>query len=272
MPFFLTEEDEHKLYSSLLVKTLLSHCIYNSIETIYFTGNKFNHHLLPSQTTISNSKKVNIKPSVNESNIAWRYNSVEPIENSLGESNITYDFGVLLTKERIDDKKLNVDTIKKEKLTQLKSMIQNIPLNTKRIIIEGLTDFNSNICIKEITWLLYQLKSLTRINSKISIFITLNSNQLGENINNISRSICDCCIEMKSFQVPSTSYPDFDGLFLVHKLPTVNTICSRKNLDTLDLGFVIKNGRYLSIDTLTLPPDINDRSTMCKPALPKLDF
>lgn len=270
--FFFIEEDEHGLYSSILVKTLLSHFLHSSTSTYYVSHRKFIPHALPSRVTLPNSSARSSAPPMTESNIAWRYNSVAPIENSLSENNVAFDFGSLLTKEKIEDRKLSVDLITKATYDELTSLLTNCPSNVKRIIIEGLADAKSRVSLDQIPWLLFRLKSLTRSNPKLSVFITLNPYQLNENIKSIIRSISDCCIAMKSFQFPNPSYPDFDGLFLVHKLPTVNTICSHKNLDTLDLGFQIKSGRYLSIDTLTLPPDINDRSTLCKPALPKLDF
>ena len=271
--FSFTEEDEHALYSCVLVRSVLSHFLHNSISTCYFSQRKFNPYALPSRVTLNLHGKSNgPPPALNESNIAWRYNSVAPIENSLSEGNVAFDFGSLLSKEKYEDQKLSLDIITKASLDELSSLFNNGSGNARRIVIEGLTDSKSNFPIDQLPLLMYRLKSLTRNNPKINIFLTLNPCQLNENLRSILLSISDCCIEMKSFERPSPSYPDFDGLLLVHKLAAVNNICSHKNLHTLDLGFQIKSGRYLSIDTLTLPPDINDRSTTCRPALPKLDF
>ena len=269
---YLLEEDEHALYSSLLVRTLLSSLLHSNTPCHYLTQRKYNVHALPSRSELKTAvSKFDIEQAGDRTGIAWRYGSMAPIGNSLSGNNVTYDFGSPLSTERIDKNGLSPELITKVNIDQIDSILSSCP-KSKRIIIEGLTDAKCQISADQIPLLLYKLKSLTRTNPTVSVFVTLSGSQLSESSLQVIRGICDCCLEMKSFDRPNMNYPDFDGLLLVHKLATINIVRSHKSLHTLDLGFQMKSGRYLTVDTLTLPPDIEDRSTACKPSLPKLEF
>lgn len=269
---YLLEEDEHTLYSSLMVKTLLSSLLYSRTPCLYLTERKFNVHALPSRNEMSTVRaRSDLEQSGGCGGIAWRYGSMPPIGNSLTLNNTTFDFGLPLSSERIDQHALSLDLITKDNINRLDSLLQSHP-KTRRIIIEGLTDPKSQVSPEDIPLFLYRLKSLTRNNPTLSVFVSLSSSQLDESCAQVVRGISDCSLEMKSFHRPSLNYPDFDGLLLVHKLANINMVRSLKSLHTLDLGFQMKNGRFLSVDALTLPPDIEDRSTSCRTSLPKLDF
>lgn len=80
---------------------------------------------------------------------------------------------------------------------------------------------------------------------------------------------------MDAFEGTSDAYPQFDGLFRVHKLAKVNSMSIAKQVETLDLGYQMKkNNRFIEIDKLSLPPDLSDtvsRST-CSSSVKIPDF
>lgn len=141
-----------------------------------------------------------------------------------------------------------------------------------RILIEGLGSPLSPITIDCLTQFLYKLKSLVRKIPNVLCLITFsaqltlqsNTPQVRSRVHNI----VDGVIQLIGFDERTvTPYTEYEGLFNIIKLPKLNTFNNYSTLETLDLGFQLKNKtRFLTVDKLCLPPDLSDdvsRTTGC---------
>jgi len=92
--------------------------------------------------------------------------------------------------------------------------------------------------------------------------------------------MADAVFELDAFEGDPRSkmYPDFEGLFLLHKLPRVNSLNVAKRIETLDIGFQLKkNSRYFEVDKLFLPPEDEEapsraNAPSCSSSSSNIDF
>ena len=123
--------------------------------------------------------------------------------------------------------------------------------------------------------LIFRLKSLTRKLTTSVVLMTWNPQLVDRKVRREVHNMADAVFQLEAFARASAAYPDFDGLFKVHKLPKLNAQSVGKTIQTLDLGFQMKkHNRFIEIDKLCLPPDLSEtvsRST-CAPNSKSLHF
>ncbi|XP_073514183.1 elongator complex protein 4 isoform X1 [Phyllobates terribilis] len=141
--------------------------------------------------------------------------------------------------------------------------------NILRIGIQCLASvlWGDDICSQErphnphsLTRFLYALRGLLR--SSLSVCVITVPTHLIQNKAIISRvrNLSDTVVGLESFigseRESNPLYKDYHGLFLVHKIPRLNSLISDVS-DTKDLAFKLKR-KMFSIERLHLPPDLSD--------------
>ncbi|XP_056382620.1 elongator complex protein 4 isoform X2 [Hyla sarda] len=110
------------------------------------------------------------------------------------------------------------------------------------------------------TRFLYALRGLLR--SSLSVCVITMPAHLIQNKAIIARvrNLSDTVVGLESFigseRESNPLYKDYHGLFLVHKIPRLNSLISDVS-DTKDLAFKLKR-KMFSIERLHLPPDLSD--------------
>lgn len=163
------------------------------------------------------------------------------------------------------------------------------------VVFRGLTPPSpihaDNLNSNDINRLLLCIKSLTRkAPNLISLLIVDSELDCNPSKHFDHSNVSDMVLEFNAFsqeETSSTQYKEFDGLVQLHKRAKINSFNYHYTPQTLDLGFkLIRQGKYLAVDKLSLPPDLGDApsrsaagsssSTMsCSSAGPsssKLDF
>ncbi|KAM3919991.1 elongator complex protein 4 isoform 2-T2 [Leptodactylus fuscus] len=141
--------------------------------------------------------------------------------------------------------------------------------NILRIGIQsvGSVLWGDDICTQErphnlhsLTRFLYALRGLLR--SSLSVCVITVPAHLIQNKAIIARvrNLSDTVVGLESFigseRESNPLYKDYHGLFLVHKIPRLNSLISEVS-DTKDLAFKLKR-KMFSIERLHLPPDLSD--------------
>ncbi|XP_075693854.1 elongator complex protein 4 isoform X2 [Rhinoderma darwinii] len=141
--------------------------------------------------------------------------------------------------------------------------------NILRIGIQSLGSvlWGDDICTHEgphnlhsLTRFLYALRGLLR--SSLSACVITMPTHLIQNKAIIARvrNLSDTVVGLESFigseRESNPLYKDYHGLFLVHKIPRLNSLISDGS-DTKDLAFKLKR-KMFSIERLHLPPDLSD--------------
>ncbi|KAG9475760.1 hypothetical protein GDO78_003921 [Eleutherodactylus coqui] len=141
--------------------------------------------------------------------------------------------------------------------------------NILRIGIQSLASvlWGDDICARErphnlhsLTRFLYALRGLLR--SSLSVCVITMPTHLIKNKAIIARvrNLSDTVVGLESFigseRESNPLYKDYHGLFLVHKIPRLNSLISDAS-DTKDLAFKLKR-KMFSIERLHLPPDLSD--------------
>lgn len=141
--------------------------------------------------------------------------------------------------------------------------------NILRIGIQclGSVLWGDDICTHEqpdnlhsLTRFLYALRGLLR--SSLSVGLITMPTHLIQNKAIIARvrNLSDTVVGLESFigseKESNPLYKDYHGLFLVHKIPRLNSLISDVS-DTKDLAFKLKR-KMFSIERLHLPPDLSD--------------
>ncbi|KAM4017129.1 elongator complex protein 4 isoform 6-T6 [Anomaloglossus baeobatrachus] len=138
-----------------------------------------------------------------------------------------------------------------------------------RIGIQSLASvlWGDDLCSQErphnphsLTRFLYALRGLLR--SSLSVGVITVPTHLLQNKAIIARvrNLSDTVVSLESFisseRESNPLYKDYHGLFLVHKIPRLNSLISDVS-DTKDLAFKLKR-KMFSIERLHLPPDLSD--------------
>ncbi|XP_069824488.1 elongator complex protein 4 isoform X2 [Dendropsophus ebraccatus] len=114
--------------------------------------------------------------------------------------------------------------------------------------------------VHSLTRFLYALRGLLR--SSLSVCVITVPSHLIQNKAIIARvkNLSDTVVGLESFigseRESNPLYKDYHGLFLVHKIPRLNSLISDVS-DTKDLAFKLKR-KMFSIERLHLPPDLSD--------------
>ncbi|XP_040265450.1 elongator complex protein 4 isoform X2 [Bufo bufo] len=141
--------------------------------------------------------------------------------------------------------------------------------NILRIGIQSLASvlWGDDVCTQEqphnlhsLTRFLYALRGLLR--SSLSVCVITVPTHLIQNKAIIARvrNLSDTVVGLESFigseRESNPLYKDYHGLFLVHKIPRLNSLIS-EGPDTKDLAFKLKR-KMFSLERLHLPPDLSD--------------
>ena len=262
MPAFRAEEDENGIFADLLVRASASAALFAG-RKVFFLGSHPDLESLPSKVE---AEVTPVTPSTSE--IAWRYASLSPLENTLATSKHSYDFASKLTQEKLRKHGISSESLQAVALQDILS--GKWDQANACLIVAGANAFP---CPWSLTALLFRLKSLSRRATGCTVLATLHSQLESEKTRQQVHDLADTVLHLQAFRDPSPSYPDFEGLFLIHKLPRVNSLALSKKIETLDLGFQMKKQhRFFEVDKLSLPPDLSEdasRSTCAAPVIGK---
>jgi hypothetical protein len=281
----LIEEDEHAVYSKLFLKAVLSSGVYSRERIIYATSASIPASKLLQELPAQIRIKVDNGPSYavggdNPMKIAFRYSDVPLQDRTLAKDEEQVDYGTTITEQEVERLKLRTDLIETVALVGLLDKLKNLPSQvvvdcTKtRIVIENFEELLVSTSDIDLPIILYELKSISR-NLNCVVIISINYRALNARTRSRLQNMSDCVFQFDAFEENNKTYPDYEGVLNVQKLPKVNTLNYVKKVDTLDLGFQMKrNNRYLVVDKLCLPPELGDTPsrTSCNTTNKKLDF
>lgn len=249
------EEDPHGVFSIIFLRCFLSQGLYDGQKTTIFTGEDFSVNNLPAREVsigIANTTTLQDGPR-----IAWRYDSTRPVDNTLAEGKSQFDLSSLLTSDKIEKDGLKVENIVTIPISDVKTELTSGTKleGSSRVVFHYLNNPLSD-CGDSLPEILLRIKSWTRNHSNSIVLVTYNPSLVPERIRKRIYNISDAAFQLDWFETPSPAYPDFAGLFVVHKLPKVNSLNVPRKIDTLDLGFQVKKSyRFFEIDRLFLPPE-----------------
>lgn len=208
--------------------------------------------------------------------IAWRYQNMPSQENS-GHNSEQFDFGLPLSQEEIDRKQLDTNLVRVVKLDEVLSKVASPELSksTCRVVVKNLTSPSLSINEHHLQTFVARLKSTLRNKSNCAAFLTIDPRTISSCTRHRLHNLADCVMQLKAFGASNTSYPDYDGTLVLHKLAKINSLSNAKKLETSDLGFMTKrNNRHLVFDKLCLPPELGDAPsrTTCSTTNKALDF
>ena len=263
---YLEGEDEDGIYSKLMLKAIMADNLYNGVQIISCLSSEWKIdsgkdliEKLPKRVTVS---KVPNEPQGDGMKIAWRYNHL-PAETDLTKSlRIQFDFGSFINGDEIEEHNLHEKQIKMN--INVKDILDHeADLDSSKkclLVIERISNelvFGGRDSLEET---FFGLKSLTRRHPCLSCLVTLNSQEMTSRSRSRLINMADGVFALDSFQMKSKTYPDFQGLFRIHKLPKVLSLNYPQRLETLDYGFQMRNNqRFLVIQKLSLPPEAEDR-------------
>lgn len=197
---------------------------------------------------------------------------MDPIQNSLSSAKNSFDFAL-----RIDDQVLARSGISSEDFrpSHLSDILcSSFDGSCSSVIVTGIRTLANNQTT--VPQLIFRLKSISRLFPSSVVLVTWNPMLYDENVRREVHNMVDAVFQLNAFEGTSAAYPEFDGLFQVHKLAKVNSLNIGKRIETLDLGFQMKkNNRFIEIDKLCLPPDLSEtvsRSTCSSTTSNVLDF
>ena len=271
------EEDTDGLYSHVLLRCLLSQGVYDNHKCLVVSESKdlSDVKCLPTKTTVSQDVLPGDQQGPGNNKIAWRYASKQ-VDNSLlqGQSTERLDLSTNFTEEHLKQNDLSsrIEGIKVEDLSDVAKTI-----GADRIVIETLNSPSHGLNDVQLFRLVYQLKSLTRNSISSTVMITVNPGYFSNCTRTRLHSLADGVFQLETFNSVMSPYPDFEGLFLLHKIPRLNSLNVARKIETLDLGFQLKkNKRFFEVDKLFLPPegDAPSRSTApsCSSLTSRIDF
>lgn len=186
--------------------------------------------------------------------IAWRYKSLDPVENSLTHSKHSFDFAVRVNEEILKEHGIQPDSLQSKPITEIMSL--SADFSDCIIVIRGidLIDTGFSKC-----QLMLFLKSLTRRSATSVVLVTWNPQLSDRMIRRQLHDLADAVFQLQAFAKASVAYPNFNGLFILHKLAKVNCMNVVKKIETMDLGFQTKKqNRFIEVDKLSLPPDLSE--------------
>lgn len=236
---------------------------------------------LPSQIKVKPDRRTDTIGTENNMKIAFRYSDLPSQERNLSKDEEQVDFGTTITEQEIERNHLRADLIEpiqlKNLLNRLKQLTTKEPVSGLKtmVIVEDISKLLLTSTEDDITSLIFSLKSYSRTVPNCVVVISVNHRVLNSSTRNRLRNISDGVLQFDVFEEATKTYPDFEGVLNVHKLPKINTLNYAKKIETLDLGFQMKrNNRYLVVDKLCLPPELGDTPsrTSCNTTNKKLDF
>lgn len=235
------------VYSSLIIRAFISSCLFAG-RRVYTCG--------PALTSDSLPVRVQIESPAIESSaqIAWRYNSIDPVENSLTNCKHSFDFAIKISDQILRENRIPPDNLQSKSISEIVTRIADF--SDCIIAVSGMDRLETSLSKCQVVYL---LKSLTRRFPTSIVLVTWSPHHVDRVVRRQVHDVVDAVFQMDSFATPSIAYPNFEGLFKVHKLPKVNTMNVMKKIETLDLGFQTKrNNRFIEIDKLSLPPDLSE--------------
>ena len=265
----LIEEDSHDIYSRIMLRCFLSQGLYDGHRCLVMSNSKdLNIESLPAKTSLSSQDMLPEQQEPFQGNkIAWRYASKQ-VDNSLlqGQTKDKFDLSTNITEEVLKQKGL---TNKMEKISltdltyDLQKKAKSLTKGVDRIVLETLNDPAYGLSEVDLLRLVFQLKSLSRNQSNCAIIISVNTSFSSNNTRFRLHSVVDGVFGLESFDSGGTQmYPDFEGLFLLHKIPRINSLNISRKIETMDLGFQLKkNKRFFEVDKLFLPPEDEEAPT-----------
>lgn len=260
------EEDADAVFCGLLVRAFVSSCLY-AHRRVYTCGQGLSQECLPVRVESESGPAAE-----SSARIAWRYKSLESVDNTLTSSKHSFDFAL-----RMNDQILSDNQIPNQNLQSIvaSDIVNGLPdQNDCCIVISGIDTANSFPMTK--SQLIFRLKSLTRTRPNSVVLVTWNPQLVEPKVRREVHDMADAVFQLEAFAKASAAYPDFDGLFRVHKLAKLNSLSVAKKIETLDLGFQMKkHNRFIEIDKLCLPPDLSEtvsRSTCSSAGSKSLHF
>ncbi|XP_073514185.1 elongator complex protein 4 isoform X3 [Phyllobates terribilis] len=243
----LIEEDTYSTYSNLLLKYFLAEGVISGHEVFIASASDVPCKIiqdLPAPLTDEiptpdDAKNVSGGPGSEETmKIAWRYQNLPKFESvplSSARFGHYYDMSKTMSPDMLQSAK-----------THSFYLPNIVPLDeTYGLSSETTCDY---------------IQLLQSVQSAVHQGSFDGSNPQNKAIISRVRNLSDTVVGLESFigseRESNPLYKDYHGLFLVHKIPRLNSLISDVS-DTKDLAFKLKR-KMFSIERLHLPPDLSD--------------
>lgn len=245
--FCFVEEDRSAVYSDLFARAFVSSCLFAG-RRVYTCGTGLGLEHLP--------LRVEFESQATESDvqIAWRYKSLNPVDNSLTNSKHSFDFAVKLNEQILDEHHIPHHNLQSKNISEIIS--ESAAPSDCIIVIRGIDLIETGLSQCQ---LLLLMKSLTRRSTSCVVLVTWSPHLVHPKTRRQGHDLADAVFQLQAFAKPSAAYPNFNGLFILHKLAKGNSMNVAKKIETLDLGFQTKKqSRFIEVDKLSLPPDLSE--------------